>query len=177
MKPPIHIRPFAAGDAPAFHEAARESSPEVFPWLPWCRPDYSGIEAQQWVDSRQKLFEEGREFCFVIADAEDRFLGCIDISQVHATHRMANVGYWVRSSEAGQGIIPQAIRMVADFAFRRTILVRLEILCDVENVRSQRAAEKAGAVREGVLRHRLFVHDQPHDAVMYSVLRSDWNGV
>ena len=88
----------------------------------------------------------------------------------------ANLGYWVRTSQAGRGVAPRAIRHLASFAFAETDLQRLEIVCAVGNQRSQRAAEKAGAHREGILRARLFVHGQPHDAVMYSIVRSSWGG-
>jgi RimJ/RimL family protein N-acetyltransferase len=63
------------------------------------------------------------------------------------------------------------VRQLADFAFRTTDLVRLEIVCAVGNERSQRVAERAGAVREGVLRRRLVLHGEAVDAVMYSLVR------
>ena len=93
---------------------------------------------------------------------------------INRLHRFANLGYWVRSSEAGRRVAPGAIRQVARFAFTQTDLVRLEIVCAVGNTRSQRAAEHAGARREAVLRDRLFLHERPVDAVMYSITRSDW---
>jgi RimJ/RimL family protein N-acetyltransferase len=41
------------------------------------------------------------------------------------------------------------------------------------NAASQRVAEKLGATREGVLRNRILIHDQVHDAVMFSLIPSD----
>jgi len=43
----------------------------------------------------------------------------------------------------------------------------------VGNVASQRAVEKAGAHREGVLRNRLILGDEPVDAVLYSLVPMD----
>lgn len=40
------IRRYAAADAAALHEAARESVAEIFPWMPWCHPGYSIEEAK-----------------------------------------------------------------------------------------------------------------------------------
>jgi RimJ/RimL family protein N-acetyltransferase len=74
-------------------------------------------------------------------------------------------------------VATEAVRQVAHFAFRDTDLQRLEIVCAVGNEPSQRVAERAGAVREGVLRHRLLLHGQPVDAVMYSLVRGEsFNG-
>lgn len=51
--------------------------------------------------------------------------------------------------------------------------VRLET--DHRNVRSQRAIERLGAVREGVLRHHMRRPDGSwRDTVYYSVLRAEW---
>ena len=46
--------------------------------------------------------------------------------------------------------------------------------CDVENVASQRVAEKAGYTREGILRAWLEVDGDPRDHVLYSLLASEW---
>jgi len=63
---------------------------------------------------------------------------------------------------------------MAYFGFRNLDLNRLEILIAVDNRASQRVAEKVGAVREGVLRNRLVVRDKVHDAVMFSLIPSDF---
>jgi RimJ/RimL family protein N-acetyltransferase len=172
--PAVVIRPYRSEDAAALYAAARESIDEVFPWLPWCHPAYSLDEARDWIASRPQARAEGIEYAFAIVDARGRYLGGCGINMINRIHRFANLGYWVRSSEAGRGVAPAAIRQAAAFAFGSTDLVRLEILCAVGNSRSQRAAERAGATREAVLRDRLILHGQPVDAVMYSMVRSDW---
>ena len=64
-----------------------------------------------------------------------------------------------------------AVRRLAAWGFASTALARFEIVAAVGNVRSQRVAEKAGAVREGVLRSRLWLFEVPHDAVIYSIVQ------
>jgi len=169
---PISIRPYRAEDAPHLYAAARESVGDVFPWLSWCHPQYSPDEAAAWASSREELARRAFEYHFVIADEHDRFLGGCGINQISPVHRFGNLGYWVRSSEAGRGVAGSAVALAARFAFRSTDLIRLEIVCAVGNHRSQRVAEKAGAQREGILRARLLLHGTPHDAVMYSILRT-----
>jgi ribosomal-protein-serine acetyltransferase len=165
------IRAYEPEDAQALWEAARESVEEVFPWLPWCHAHYSMAEAVEWARSRAPLAAEGREYAFAIIGADGRFLGGCGLNQVNRLHRFANLGYWVRTSATRHGVATEAVRQVAHFAFRNSDLLRLEIVCAVGNERSQRVAERAGAVREGVLRHRLLLHGQPVDAVMYSLVR------
>lgn len=177
MSPNLKIRPYEVADSRALYEAARESIAEVFPWLPWCHPGYTFEEADAWARTRPDLFRDGLEFDFVIMDDMDRFLGGCALNQIHHGHHFANLGYWVRTSVAGRGVAPAAVRQLAALAFTTTDLVRLEILCAVGNTRSQRAAEKSGAALEGTLRDRLFLHGRPHDAVLYAIVRSEWNAV
>ncbi len=128
-------------------------------------------EAIDWIRSRAPLTAERREYTFAILGSDGRFLGGCGLNQINRIHRFANLGYWVRTSATRHGVATEAVRQVAEFAFGNTDLVRLEIVCAVGNDPSQRVAERAGAVREGVLRHRLLLHGQPVDAVMYSLVR------
>ena len=165
------IRPYGPEDAQGLWEAARESVGEVHQWLPWCHPQYSIAEAEDWVRSRAPLAAEGREYTFAIVGAGGRFLGGCGLNQINRIHRFGNLGYWVRTSATRHGVATEAVRQMAAFAFGSTDLVRLEIVCVVGNDASARVAERAGAVREGVLRRRLLLHGQSVDAVMYSLVR------
>ena len=51
-------------------------------------------------------------------------------------------------------------------------LVRIEIVVAVGNFSSQRAAEKAGAYREGLLRNRITHRGEVGDAYMFSLVPS-----
>lgn len=175
MRDDIAIRPYRSDDAQALYAAARESLEELSPWLPWCHAHYSLSEAAQWATLQEQHFAESREYAFAIVDSAGRFLGGCGLNQINPIHRFSNLGYWVRSSEMGKGVAPAAIRRLAAFAFAHTNLVRLEILCAVGNSRSGRAAEKAGAIREGHLHDRLLLRGQAYDAVMYTLLRSRWS--
>jgi RimJ/RimL family protein N-acetyltransferase len=169
----VAIRFYEPGDAEALFAAARESVADVYPWLAWCHPDYALVEAEEWTERQPALRAGGEEYNFVITDAAGRFLGGCGLNQLNALHRTANLGYWVRSSAAGRGAAPAAVVALARWAFASTALERLEIVAAVTNVRSQRVAEKAGALREGVLRRRLHMHGVSHDAVVYSLVRAD----
>jgi RimJ/RimL family protein N-acetyltransferase len=86
----------------------------------------------------------------------------------------ANLGYWIRSSQTRRGLATAAVRLLAHWAFDNTDLNRLELVISVENLASLRVAEKAGAVREGILRSRLLLYGRSHDAALYSLLRNDF---
>ena len=172
----ISIRRYQLTDIPLLYEAVRESISEISPWLPWCHSDYSMEDSSAWVLSRDEAWANEVERSFVITDAHTgAFLGAVGLNQLNRDHQFANLGYWVRSSRAGRGVATTAALLTARFGLRTLALQRIEILAAVGNRPSQRVAEKAGAKKEGVVRNRLSIRGQPHDAVMYSLIPSDPN--
>jgi ribosomal-protein-serine acetyltransferase len=170
----ITIRPCRPSDADAVFAAVRESVAELSKWAPWCPPDYSMSHCKPWLESRADAWSQGKEYDFVILDAADSVLlgGCA-LNDINRTHNFANLGYWVRTSSTGQGVATAAACLVARFGFRELGFTRIEIVAAVGNQASQRVAEKAGAMREGIERNRHVVRDKTYDAVMYSLLPGD----
>lgn len=171
--PSINIRRYRLDDVDALYEAAQESIAEISPWMSWLNDDYTREMAQQWVDARDAAWENDQSYDFVVVDAAGTFLGTVGLNAIDLPAKKANFGYWIRTSAAGRGIATQAGRLLCEFAFRETVLHRLEIVVAVENQRSHRVAQKLGAVREGILRERLWPAGLPQDAVIYSVLKTD----
>lgn len=169
----VLLRPYAPADVEAMYEAARESVDALYPWMEWCHPDYARDESAVWVVHAMDALAAGREFSFGVWDAAGtRFLGGCGLNQFNLVQRFANLGYWVRSSATGRGVATRATRLLARFAFDRLSLNRVEIVVVVGNRASLRVAQKAGAVREGVLRNRLTAHGV-RDAVMHSLVPGD----
>jgi len=167
----IVLRPYRKEDIEATHKAIRESLAELSPWLPFAHKDYSMRETRAWVKKRPGDWKKGTGYDFAIFDARNgSFLGGCGLNRVEKAMRRANLGYWVRTSRAGEGVAPAATRLLAKWGIEALKLVRIEILVAVENARSLRAAEKAGAKREGVLRNRLYIHEKAHDAAMHSLV-------
>lgn len=154
-----------------------ESVAEVRPFMPWCRPDLTVDDARSWIGVQVAAFESRAAFEFVIVAPDGRFLGGCGLNQIDDANRRANLGYWVRSSATRRGVAPAAIRLLVQWAFTKTDLVRLEVVVSVENAASLRTAEKSGAAREGVLRARLVLHGRLHDAVVLSFVRADRQSV
>ena len=170
----VAIRRYREGDAELLCRAVRESIAEISPWLPWCHEGYSIEESRDFVATRNVRSQGDEWYSFAVLDrSSGRFLGGVGINFINRVHQFANLGYWVRTSAAGRGVATRATRLAARFGFAELGLNRIEIIAAVDNIASQRVAERAGAVREGILRHRLSINGVPHDAVLYSLLRED----
>jgi N-acetyltransferase len=63
-------------------------------------------------------------------------------------------------------------------AFETLGAIRVQLKTDSRNVRSQKAIERIGAVKEGVLRNHMILSDGTiRHSVFYSILDSEWEGV
>ncbi len=168
------IRRFRQEDVPQLFEAARESIQDLCRWMVWCHPGYSLEDCSRFVSHCDSQWERGESYSFAIFDARDgTFLGSAGLNQVNQVHRVANLGYWVRSSQAGRGIATCAVRMAARFGLQELGLNRLDLVVPVGNWPSRRVAEKVGAKQEGVLRNRLVLQGKAWDAILYSMVAED----
>lgn len=168
------IRRYCLEDISQLYEAACESINEIYPWLPWCHPNYSLEESSAWVQSRNLAWQEDKAYAFVIYDLQSgTFVGGVGLNQIDRIHQIANLGYWVKSSWTGRGAATTATRLTARFGFEKLNLQRIEIVVATDNTLSQRVAQKVGAKKEGILRKRLLIHNVPHNAVLYSLVKED----
>jgi [ribosomal protein S5]-alanine N-acetyltransferase len=68
----------------------------------------------------------------------------------------------------------EAVRGIADYAFKHTSVNRIEASVDPETVASCQVLVKSGVSLEGVLRERYFYRGRFRDDVVFSVLRAEW---
>ncbi len=160
-------------DGTEVYEGVRESIPEISPWMGWCHPGYQLEETELWIRQLPDQWKARNHFVFLIRDREGRFVGTCGLSHPNWLHRLANLGYWIRTSATGNGYATAAAQLVASWGFRELELTRIEIMMAVGNRGSLRVAEKAGAVHEGVLRSRLHVAGKILDAHCFSLVPAD----
>ncbi|HEY7597313.1 MAG TPA: GNAT family protein [Actinophytocola sp.] len=84
-----------------------------------------------------------------------------------------NIGIGLVPAARGRGVGTLAQRLLVEHLFATTEVDRVEAGTDVENVGEQRALEKAGFRREGVLRGTQLRGGIRHNLVHYGILRSD----
>jgi RimJ/RimL family protein N-acetyltransferase len=170
----VTLRPYRLSDVKETYRAIKSSLTEIGVWLPFAHPDYSPGESKAWIKKRPAEWKAGvcYEFCIFDAKTGEQIGGCA-LSGIDHMSRKANLGYWVRTSDTGRGVAPAATLLLAKWGFEALKLTRIEIVVAVENQRSLRVAEKAGARREGILRNRLVIRGIAHDAVMHSLIPGD----
>jgi RimJ/RimL family protein N-acetyltransferase len=115
------------------------------------------------------------ERLLVVADGE--VVGDVSWHSVwygpNAGSKARNIGISLVPSARGRGIGARAQRLLVEHIFATTDAGRVEASTDLANVGEQRALERAGFRREGVLRGAQVRADGRHDLVSYSILRAD----
>jgi RimJ/RimL family protein N-acetyltransferase len=113
----------------------------------------------------------------VVTDGHDVPIGTVGWHQVlhgpGAGSIALDIGITLRRAARGHGHGARAQRMVAEYLFRTYPVHRVQASTDVTNVPEQRALERAGFLREGVLRGAQWRAGDWHDLVSYARLRTD----
>lgn len=154
LSPRLLIRAPRAEDAPQLFEAVRESLPELQPWMPWATLDYSLKGCRENLSEAAKRFAEGSDLRYHFFAREDgRLLGSSGLHRIDWRVPRFEIGYWIRTSRTGQGLVSETVRALSRLAFEELHARRVEIRCDHLNVASGLVAERCGFQLEGLLRN------------------------
>jgi len=119
---------------------------------------YRRSDAVRFVTEKRKKFRQHESIALAVTRrGEGDLVGMIELSQLSASDRRAELGYWVAPDHRGNGYATEAARAMCTMAFRTLRLHRVEAGALARNLASIRVLEKAGLRREGLSRERLRV--------------------
>jgi RimJ/RimL family protein N-acetyltransferase len=141
-----------AGDGRAIYEATVESIDALRPWMPWVREELSVERSEKSVRVALAKWILREDLRFSMHDKHTgRFIGGTGLHRPSWDDGRFEIGYWIRSSEANNGYVTEAVRALTDWTFDVLQAQRIEIRMDARNERSWRVAERAGYTLEGEL--------------------------
>jgi len=147
--------------------------PEIPRWTTVPSP-YRREHALSWHMVQDVKRRTGEAIFLIVADAKtDELLGAIDVRVKSADQRRGETGYWLAAQARGRGAMTRAVVLLSRWAFSGMGLGRLTLLAHPDNEGSQRVAERAGFVREGLLRDYALRNGEREDMIMYSLLPRD----
>jgi len=174
-RPPIVIERINQECAKDFYDAVFESRQELFTAGFIQGIDFTLEEVENWIKEFVERWENETQYHFqIIETTSNQFVGGVFLNHIERGHKMANLGYWVRTNRVGEGIATEAAKQAARYGFEKLGFQRIEILVSKDNTTSLRIAEKVGAYREGLLRNRLQIQGSSHDAYMHSLIPTDF---
>lgn len=105
---------------------------------------------------------------------QDELAGTIDLHFIDQTHKKAEIGYWIHSSFINKGITSLAVNKICQIAFDNFNLNKLTIIADVENIASNKVAQKAGFSFVATDKEDIIMNGQYRDMNRYILLRKDF---
>lgn len=164
----VTLRRFRGTDVSRIVEAC--SDPETARFIPLIPVPYAESDAWAYLEGVRQAWATGERLAFAVAlGGSDELVGAIDVQ----VGEVGSIGYWVHPEARGEGVGTRSLALLSRWAVTTRGVQRLELTTHPENVASQRVAEKAGFVREGVLRSHIRFREGRRDSVMFSLLPSD----
>lgn len=143
-------RPTALDAEAVFERYSRD--PEVTRYLIW--PTHRTVEdTHAFLAWSERAWTEKGSGPYLVFTKEGRLVGGTGL--MLETPYRAETGYVFARDAWGVGFATEALAALASLAFGLPALRRLYAVCHVENLASARVLEKAGFVREGLLRSHL----------------------
>jgi ribosomal-protein-alanine N-acetyltransferase len=150
------------------------SDAEVTRWFSW-GPYASRDEALAYLERLPGERERGAQLDLVVEHVARReAIGVTGFSEIGRRDRRATIGTWLGRPWWGTGANREAKALMCHLGFELLGLQRIGSYTNVEHARSQRALEKLGFRREGVLRAYHRHGDDTLDVVVFALLRDAW---
>jgi RimJ/RimL family protein N-acetyltransferase len=137
-------------------------------------------QMRQWVEERLSEQAAGTDLPFaVIHLAAGEAVGCTRYMEIRRQDRGLEIGgTWYGLAYQRTAVNTECKYLLLRHAFETLGCVRVQLKTDLRNERSQRAIERIGAVKEGVLRNHMILPDGVlRHSVYYSIIDSEWPAI
>lgn len=81
----------------------------------------------------------------------------------------AELGYWIAESHWGKGIVPSAVSLMVDYAFRTFDVTRVYARTFDTNFKSQKVLLKSGFTLEAQLKQTFYKYGTVYDEMIYGL--------
>jgi RimJ/RimL family protein N-acetyltransferase len=166
------IRMPQPGDGAELNAAVLESFTELHLWMPWAQTRPTVAESEEYTLKTHEEFVARKSFDLrLFLKGTGTLVGSSGFHAPDWTVPKFEIGYWCRTRFVGQGYITEAVRGITRYGFEHFGARRIEIRCDIRNVRSARVAERAGYRLEATLHNdRVGMDGQLSDTLVYVML-------
>jgi RimJ/RimL family protein N-acetyltransferase len=172
--PALRLEPLALEHAPLLWSHV---DPEIFRHTLEVPRDAGYAAFEGWM--RYSLGAADSQLWALFVKATGEAVGVSGYLEIRPPHRGLEVGRtWIGKAHQGTRVNPESKYLLLRHAFEDLGAVRVQLKTDLNNLHSQRAIEKLGARREGVLRkYQTRSNGYVRDTVVYSILAEEWPAV
>ncbi len=146
---------------------------QLSPWFEWLNPDYSETDTIDFISrsiSKDPIIS-GFNFAIIV---EGNYAGTVGNHGISQMHNSSSLGYYLGKEYEGKGIMLNSVRAVIHYLYGELKIERLEIRCNIDNLRSRAIPEKLGFKLEGNFRNAEMVKGVYRDWAVYGMISDDF---
>ena len=173
----VRLEPLSEKHVPELTVAGRDESI-------WQYMLYGVITTEEgmraWVQDILSRQARGTDLPFAVIHLDNgRAIGGTRFMDIRPQHRGVEIGgTWYATAYQRTVVNTECKYLLLCHAFDVWRCIRVQFKADLRNTRSQRALERIGAIREGILRNHMILRDGTiRHSVYYSILDSEWPSV
>ncbi|KGA84790.1 GNAT family acetyltransferase [Lysinibacillus fusiformis] len=169
----VKLKPLELNDLSGILEAA--SYPKI--WSHMSTTIEKMVDVNNFVENALLMRRNKTEFPFVIVDKKTgEIIGSTRFMDIDDTHQRVEIGTtWLTPAYWRTAINTNCKYLLLQYCFETLHLQRVQIKTDHENSQSQKAIERIGATKEGILRNHMIRKDgTTRHTVMYSITLEEW---
>lgn len=168
------LAPIDSSDGADLWQAVDGSRWHLDRWLPWVPFNNTPEASQRYAEACAADWDAGRAVRFAIRDRQTReLLGVVGLDSCVHLHRSCELGYWLKLTATGRGLMTEAAQACVEFAFQRMSVHRVRCAAATDNYASLRVISRLGFRFEGVAREAEFVASRWLDHAVFAKLETD----
>ncbi|GAA4702025.1 GNAT family N-acetyltransferase [Brevibacillus fulvus] len=169
----VRLEPLAIAHADQLFEAGNFEQIWTYMSIEISRPE----DVHSFIAAAMEGQKAGTDLPFAIIDRRtDKAIGSTRLLNISRKDRHVEIGFtWITPAYWKTAVNTECKWLLLRHCFEQLGCVRVQIKTDARNLNSQRAIERLGAVREGLLRNERIVRNgYVRDAVYYSIIDREW---
>jgi len=170
----VRLEPLSEKHVPDLTVAAHDE--RIWRYMLYVYPD-TEEKMLSWVRDILARQAAGADLAFAVIHRESgRAIGATRYLEIRPEHRGLEIGgTWYATEFQRTAVNTECKYLLLKHAFEVLGCIRVQFKADARNLRSLRAIERIGAVREGVLRNHYILPDGCYrDSVYFSILDNEW---
>lgn len=168
------LRPPQIGDAITLNDAVLETFDILHASVAWAKTMPSISDSEEYICQSAANWDlknagEPTLPLFIFHKITGDFIGCTGFVNLNWEVPCVETGYWIRKKYAGQGLMTEALNAVTRYAINQMGVKRIEIRCDIDNIRSKKIPERLGYCLEATLKSNRVnpITGLPSDTLIY----------
>ncbi|MDQ7983152.1 MAG: GNAT family protein [Spiroplasma sp.] len=166
------LRAIKRKDAKNVFEYAQDKN--LSKYLFW-QPHQTIKDSKQFIKNTIKQYQEPNKFMWAIElKAEKKMIGTCGVMGFYSENKAIEIGYALNPKHWGQHYMKEALQAIIDYIFTNLDVIRIEGICVLENIASEKTMISCQMKFEGVL-HDYFIKDnQILDCKMFGITRRNY---